>query len=98
MASFYRYIYGARNILLRCLMFLKSNTCGVVGCELTARESHKGLTKLGYRNHICKLTATKKDGRSHPSTSVVHFNGMAFSEVAPKIIVYLGERSKGSCA
>ncbi len=73
MASFYRYIYGARNILLRCLIFLKSNTCGVVGCELTARESHKGLTKLGYRNHICKLTATKKDGRSHPSTSVVHF-------------------------
>ena len=98
MASFYRYIYGARKMLLRCLISLKSSTCGVIVCNLTGCERHKGLTKLGYRNHICKLTATKKDGRSHPSTSVVHFNGMAFSEVAPKIIVYLGERSKGSWA
>ena len=92
MAPFYRYIYGTRNILLRCLIFLKSNTCGVVGCELTARESHKGLTKLGYRNHICKLTATKKDGRSHPSNLSSAFYGMAYSKVAPKIIICLGIR------
>lgn len=47
----------------------------------------KGLTKLEYRNHICKLRTTKKDDRSHPSNLSSAFYGMAYSDITPKIMI-----------
>lgn len=71
MASSLRYMYGSQDIL-QALLFLKIKRLQhdkPARCDIWYCNGH---TKIEFTNHICKLSATKKDGRSHPSSSVVH--------------------------
>jgi len=80
-------IYRSSICLFRAVYVLKIKCLRNFYLIVLRYFHRKGLTKLEYRNHICKLRTTKKDGHNHPSNLSSAFYGMAYSDVSPKIMI-----------